>query len=85
MEVLSRDNQKTHIQFPIDALYVTKGVTHRGEQEHGPDGDPWSILFQLIDDCSGNTEVVRVKSHLEDMGTQVIKEERIAFHYMLAS
>ena len=30
----------------------------------GPNGDLWSILFQLIDERSGVTDFIKVKSHL---------------------
>ena len=46
--------------IPIDATYVTKRVhTHRRELEYGPSGNLWSILIQLIDGRSGNTDVIR--------------------------
>ena len=51
----------------------------------GPNGDLWSILFQLIDERSGVTDFVKVKSHLEDAGLSVIKQNKIAFHHMLAN
>ena len=49
----------------------------------GPNGDLWSILFQLIDERNGVTEFIKVKSHLEDAGPSVIKQNKIAFHHML--
>ena len=52
----------------MDATYVTKGVAQRGELEYGPNGDLWSILFRLIARRSGKTDVIKVKSHLEDDG-----------------
>ena len=36
IQVLSRVDEKTNIQNPNDAKYVTKGITHRGELEQGP-------------------------------------------------
>ena len=53
----------------------------------GPNGDLWSILFQLIDERSGVTDFIKVKSrsHLEDDGPSVIKQNKIAFHHMLAN
>ena len=81
VQVLSRVDEKSNIQIPIDAKYVTQGITHRGELEQGPNGDLWSILFQVID---GNTDVIKVKSHLEDVGPTAIKQNNIAFHHMLA-
>ena len=51
----------------------------------GPNGDLWSILFQLIDERSGVTDFIKVKSHLEDSVPSVIKQNRIAFHHMLAN
>ena len=44
----------------------------------------WSILFQLIDERSGVTDVIKVKSHLEDEGASVITQNEIGFHHMLA-
>ena len=76
---------KTNIQIPIDAKYVTRGIAHRGDLVQGPNGDLWSILFQLIDERSGVTDFIKVKSHLEDVGPSVIKQNRIAFHHMLAN
>ena len=67
-----------------DAKYVTRGIAHRGDLEQGPNGDLWSILFQLIDERNGITDFIKVKSHLEDFGPSVIKQNRIAFHHMLA-
>ena len=51
----------------------------------GPNGDLWSILFQLIDERSGVTDVINVKSHLEDEGPSVITQNKIGFHHMLAN
>ena len=51
----------------------------------GQNGDLWSILFQLIDERSGVTDFIKVKSHLEDAGPSVIKQNKIAFHHMLAN
>ena len=51
----------------------------------GPNGDLWSILVQLIDERSGVTDFIKVKSHLEDAGPLVIKQNKIAFHHMLAN
>ena len=39
IQALSRIDVKTTIQLPIDAKYVTKGVTQRDELEYGPTGD----------------------------------------------
>ena len=47
IQVLSRLNEKTHIQLPIDAMYVTKGVTHRSEVAQGPNGDFLLDLFPI--------------------------------------
>ena len=65
--------------------YVTRGITHRGDLEQGPNGDLWLIFFQPIDGRSGVTDVIKVKSHLEDAGPSVIKQNKIAFHHMLAN
>ena len=64
---------------------MTRGIIHRGDLEQGPNGDLWSILFQLIDGRSGVTDVIKVKSHLEDAGPSVIKQNKIAFHHLLAN
>ena len=53
--------------------------------EQRPNGDSWSILFQLIDERSGVTDVIKVKSHLEDVGPSVITQHKIGFHHMLAN
>ena len=53
--------------------------------EQGPNGHLWSILFQFIDEHSGNTDVIKVKSHLEDVGPTSIKQNKIAFHHMLSN
>ena len=42
-------------------------------------------LFQLIEERSGVTDFTKVKSHLEDAGPSVIKQNKIAFHHMLAN
>ena len=39
------------------------------------------ILFQFIDGRSGNTVVIKVKSHLEDVGPTAIKQNKIAFQH----
>ena len=36
-------------------------------------------FFQLIDERSGVTDFIKVKSHLEDAGPSVIKQNKIAF------
>ena len=41
--------------------------------------------FRLIDGCDGKTDVIKVKSHLEDDGPSVIKQKKIAFHHLLAN
>ena len=41
-------------------------------------------FFRLIDGRSDNTDVIKVMSHLKDVGTSVIKHNKIAFH-MLAN
>ena len=79
IQVLSRVDEQTNIQIPIDAKYVTGGITHRGELEQGPNGDLRSILFQLIDGR------IKVKSHLEDVGPPAIKQNKIEYHHMLAN
>ena len=71
--------------IPTDAKYVTRGIAHRGDLVQGPNGDLWSILFQLIDERSGVTDFIKVKSHLEDAGPSVIKQNKVAFHHMLAN
>ena len=45
----------------------------------------WSILFRLKYGRSGKTEVIKVKSHLEDVGPSAIQQDKIAFHHMLAN
>ena len=82
---LSRVDGKTNIQIPIDARYVTRVIIHRGDLEQGPNGDLRSILFQLIAGRSGVTGVINVKSQLEDAGPSVIKQNKIAFHHVLAN
>ena len=42
-------------------------------------------FFQLIDERSGVTDFIKVKSHLEDAGPSAIKQNKIAFHHMLAN
>ena len=85
IQILSNVDGKSNIQIPIDAKYVTRGIPHKGDLVQGPNGDLWSILFQLIDERSGVTDFIKVKSHLEDAGPSVIKQNRIAFHHMLAN
>ena len=50
-----------------------KKNAHRGDLEQGPNGDLRSILFKLIDERSGVTDFIKVKSHLENAGPSVIK------------
>ena len=64
---------------------MTRSIAHRGDLEQGLNGDLWSILFQLIDERSGVTDVIKVKSHLEDEGPSVITQNKIGFHHMLAN
>ena len=79
IQILSRVDEKSN------AKYVTRGITHRGDLEQGPNVDLWSILFHLIDERSGVTDVIEVKSHLEDVGPSVITQNKIGFHHMLAN
>ena len=44
IQILSWIDEKSNIQIPIDAKYVTGGIVHRGDLEQGPNGDLWSIL-----------------------------------------
>ena len=85
VQILCRIDEKSNIQIPIDTKYVTRGIAHRSDLEQGHNGDMWSILFQLIDERSGVTDVVKVKSHLEDEGRSVITQNKIGFHHMLAN
>ena len=39
----------------------------------------------LIDERSGVTDVIKVKSHLEDEGPSVITQNKVGFHHMLAN
>ena len=73
-------DEKSNIQIPIDAKYVMKGIMHRGDLEQGPSGDLWSILSQLIEERCGVTDVIKVKSHLEDVGQSVTTQNKIGFH-----
>ena len=62
-----------------------KGHTQE-KWEYGPTGDLWSILFQVTDGRSGNTDVIKVRLHLEDVGPPAIKQNKFAFHHhMLAN
>ena len=54
VQILSRVDEKSDIQIPIGAKYVTRGIMHWGDLEQGPHGDLWSILFQAIDGRSGS-------------------------------
>ena len=85
IQILSRIDEKSNIQIPIDAKYVTRSIAHRVDLEQGPNGDFWSIFFQLIDGRSGVPDVIKVKSHLEDDGPSVIAQNKIGFHHMLAN
>ena len=77
IQILSQIDEKSNIQIPIDAKYVTRGIAwHRSDLEQGPNGDLWSILFQLIDERSGVTDFIKVKSHLEDAGLSVSSKTR---------
>ena len=51
---------------------------HRSDLEQGPNGELWSNLFQLIDERSGVTDVIKVKSHLEDVAHQFLRKTRSA-------
>ena len=64
---------------------VTRSIMHRGDLEQGPSGDLWSILLELIDERSGVTDVIQVKSHLEDVGPSGITQNKVGFHHMLAN
>ena len=85
IQILSSVNEKSNIQTPIDAKYLAIGIVHRGDLEQGPNGDLWSILSQLIDERSGVPDVIKVRSHLEDVGPSVITQNKIGFHHMLAN
>ena len=85
IQILSRIDEKSNIQIPVYAKYVTRSFAHRGDLEQGSNGDLWSILFQLIDERGGVTEVIKVKSHLEDESPSVITQSKIGFHHMLAN
>ena len=89
IQILSCVDDKSNIQIPIAAKYVTRGITHRcdleqgpnGDLEQGPNGDLWSILYER----RGVTDVIKVKSHLEDVGHQSSRKNKIGFHHMLAN
>ena len=54
-------------------------------RDEGHHGDLWSILFHLIDERSGVTDVIKVKSHLGDVGPSVITQNKTGFRHMLAN
>ena len=63
---------------------MRRGIAQRCDLLQGPNGDLWSILFKLIDERSGVTDFIKVKSHLE-AAPSAIKQNKIAFHHMLAN
>ena len=79
IQALNCVDEKTNIQLPIGANFVTKRVTQRCELEYGPDGDLWPILFRLIDRRIGHTEVIKVTSHFEGVGPSAIHQKRKGF------
>ena len=85
IQILSRVDEKSNIQIPIDAKCGTSGITQKGDLEQGPNGDLWSILFQLIDRRSGVTDVVKVKSQLDVVGPSVITHNKVGFHHVQAN
>ena len=70
IQILCRVDEKSNIQIPIDAKLRDEG--HHAQKviwNKDHKRDLWSILFQLIDERSRVTDVIKVESHLEDVGT----------------
>ena len=84
-QILSRVDEKSNIQIPIDAKYVTRGITHRGDLEQVPSRVSWSIQFQLIDDRN-KSQTSSMSSHIRKMWAhQLSRKNKIGFHHTLAN
>ena len=84
-QILSRVDEKSNIQIPIDAKYVTRGITHRGDLEQVPNGVSWSILFQLIVNRN-KSQMSSMSSHIWKMWAhQLSRKNKIGFHHTLAN
>ena len=77
IQILSKVNGKSNIQIPID-----EGHCKQGDLVQGPNGDLWSILFQLIDERSGVTDFIKVKVALGRRRTvsHQTKQDRLPPH-----
>ncbi len=53
-------------EIVLDAAYVAKGLGSRGDLLRSPNGDLWSMLYNVIDGRNGPVAVSTVKSHVID-------------------
>ena len=85
IQTLIRTDPSMDFDISIDAAYVTKGIINRGKLVSGPNGDLWSILFTIIESRGGSTDLVKVKSHLDEKGPKAIQNDRIRFDRLIGN
>ena len=64
----------------VDASYVVGGVPRLEDLQAGENGDLWSVMEAVICDREhhgGNTEVYKVKAHLDEEGVGPLVQGRI--------
>ncbi len=85
IQTLIRAHPEWPVDLGIDAAYVTKGCTNRGVLVQGSNGDLWRLIYDIIDNRSGSTNIFKIKSHLEDEGPKAIQLNKISFIDMVGN
>ena len=85
IQTIIRADPTIDLEVGIDASYVTNGVNKRNVLLKGPNGDLWSILFDIIDLRQGTTTLTKVKSHLDEKGPEAIQSKQIRFDHLVGN
>jgi hypothetical protein len=85
IQTLIRVSPQVDFDLGIDASYVTKGVLNRHALEMSLNGDLWNIFFEILDSRTGNTNIFKIKSHLDEEGPSVIMQKRIRFDHLIGN
>ena len=85
IQMLIRANPAAGTTIGIDAAYVTKGTHNRQKLICGPNGDLWSILYEIIDSRTGTTNLFKVQAHLDKKGPVAIQNKEIRLDHLIGN
>ena len=85
IQFILRASPEAHVEIRIDASYVTRGVIRRNQPAKRENGDLWCLIFQLIDEREGSTQLFKITSHIEDKGGAATTDGLISSAHMLGN